>query len=391
MAGAYVLLAFVFATVFFLLSSPSSPISLDNGYFKPSKPFSTAKPPLKLDPAGTFTIAIFADLHYGEEEHGWGIDQDIKSTRVMRAILGSESPDLVVINGDLITGENTFRENSTGYVHQIVAPLVEGHLPWASTYGNHDSKFNLSRDALFRAESAYSLSYTMRMDPSLPGITNYYLLIYNSTSKGDLRPVAVLWFFDSRGGASYQHEPANEDDIANWVHRDTARWFRTSQELLRAKYGLLPSLVFVHIPPHVFLNAQDEGLDPSRFPGVNDDVPVAIEGEGTEDGDFVQALLSTEGLHSIYVGHDHGNAWCSTWPEKPHAPFLCFSKHSAYGGYGTWNRGARVVQLSFPNGNTVFEVQTWVRMENGDVVSRVSLNKTYGVDTYPTANGEDSS
>jgi hypothetical protein len=389
MARTCILLTFAFLTLYFLLSSPSSPISLDNGYFRPSKPSSATKPPLRVDPAGTFTIAIFADLHYGEEEHGWGISQDIKSTRVMQAILESESPDLVVINGDFITGENTFRENSTGYVHQIVAPLVERHLPWASTYGNHDSKFNLSREALFLAESAYSLSYTMRMDPGLPGITNYYLLVHNSTSKRNLGPVAVLWFFDSRGGASYQHEPANEDDIPNWVHRDTARWFRTSQEALRAEYGLLPSLVFVHIPPRVFLDAQDKALDPSHFPGVNDDIPVAIEGEGTEDSDFVQALLSTEGLHSIYVGHDHGNAWCSTWPQKTDAPFLCFSKHSAYGGYGTWNRGVRVVQLSFASGNTAFGVDTWVRMENGDVISRVSLNETYGVDTYPTADGED--
>src|SRR6201996_3507048 len=65
---------------------------------------------LDLGPSNTFKLAIFSDLHFGEEEHGWGIEQDVKSTRVMRSVLRDEAPDLVVLNGDLITGENTFRE-----------------------------------------------------------------------------------------------------------------------------------------------------------------------------------------------------------------------------------------------------------------------------------------
>lgn len=346
------------------------------------------KPELTLTSARTFRIAIFADLHFGEEEDGWGIEQDIKSLRVMCTVLDAEAPDLVVINGDLITGENTFRENSTGYVDQIVAPLLERNMPWASTYGNHDSKFNLSRKALFDKESSYDLSYTTQMNSTLPGITNYYLLLYGDEALGSSKPVAILWFFDSLGGASYQHKPANEDDNPNWVGAETAQWFRDTQRALQSVYGVLPSLAFVHIPPHVYLDAQDYDVDPSLFPGVNDDVPVAIEGAGTEDADFVSALLDTKGLHSIYVGHDHGNAWCTTWPRSPAAPFLCFSKHSGYGGYGDWNRGARVIQMSFGSTLADFEVETWVRMENGDVVTRVGLNETYGNDKYPIHDGQ---
>jgi len=35
------------------------------------------------------------------------------------------------------------------------------------------------------------------------------------------------------------------------------------------------------------------------------------------------------------------------------------------------------------------EVETWVRMENGEVVNRVRLNETYGRDVYPVEDGED--
>jgi hypothetical protein len=360
----------------------------------------TAKPALRLSPSNTFKLAIFADLHYGEDESGWGIDQDVNSTRVMRAVLGRETPDLVVVNGDLITGENTFRENSSAYVHRVVAPMVERGVPWASTYGNHDSKFNLSREAMYATEKTYALSYTQRMDPSLPGITNYYLLLRSAAGR---RPVAVLWFFDSRGGATYQDPSAiAQDDIPNWVANQTAAWFARQSAELRARHGPLPSLAFVHIPPHVFLGAQQSGLNASRFPGVNDDVPAAIQGQGTDDQAFVDALLAEDRLHSVYVGHDHGDAWCAPWPAaqtrrgrhaggKPRRPVLCFSKHTGYGGYGTWNRGARVVNLAFVGNDSVageMQVETWVRMENGDVVTRVMLNETYGMDVYPTADGE---
>lgn len=366
------------------------------------------EPKLSLRTNNKLTLAIFSDLHFGEEEHGWGIDQDIKSTRVMRNVLESEdSLDLVVLNGDLITGENTFKENSSAYVDQIVAPMVDKQLPWASTYGNHDSKFNLSREATFKTEKNYPLSYTRQMDAGLPGVTNYYLLVQTA----DGRPAAVLWFFDSRGGATYQRDPSNEDDIPNWVPEETAAWFSTTSAKLQGQYGRLPSIAFVHIPPHPFLAAQKAELDPALFPGVNDDVPLSIQGEGNNDDAFVDALMQEELLHSIYVGHDHGDAWCALWPEehgsvrtrsrrkaKRHGddedrvgPFLCFSKHTGYGGYGTWDRGARIVQLSLEDkngdglsdGEGEMEVQTWVRMEGGDIVTHVALNETYGKDIYP--------
>ncbi len=81
---------------------------------------------------------------------------------------------------------------------------------------------------------------------------------------------------------------------------------------------------------------------------------------------------------------------------KERAPFLCFGKHTGYGGYGSWNRGSRIIELQFTekNGDGNFhaanevDVETWVRMENSGVVTRVTLNDTYGQDRYPTANGE---
>jgi hypothetical protein len=82
--------------------------------------------PLRFTTAeGTFQITVFNDQHYGEatrhpnlmaclycswltpmtaENLRWGPAQDMYSTKVMNAVLDAESPQLVVLNRDLITG-----------------------------------------------------------------------------------------------------------------------------------------------------------------------------------------------------------------------------------------------------------------------------------------------
>ena len=104
---------------------------------------------------GTFLISVFSVLHFGGDEHSFGPAADKNSAALMRHVFDLEKPDFVVLTGDFINGENTFAFNSTDYVDQIVEPLVEDDYLWASTYGNHDSKYNLSRDALFAEENKH--------------------------------------------------------------------------------------------------------------------------------------------------------------------------------------------------------------------------------------------
>lgn len=157
-------------------------------------------------------------------------------------------------------------------------------MPWASTYGNHDSKFNLSRERSFEHERAYELSYTQHGPVGVPGVTNYYIPIYDYLSNEDEivgeieTPLAILWFFDSLGGAPYQTQPANVDAGPNWVGANTTSWFLEEKAKLEMKWGVLPSIAFVHIPPQVFLDFQDAGFSDENFPGLNADVPLAQEG-----------------------------------------------------------------------------------------------------------------
>jgi hypothetical protein len=120
---------------------------------------------------------------------------------------------LVVLNGDLITGENTYYHNSTKYLDIVAAPMVQRGIPWASTYGNHDSGYNLSTAKLLATEQKYKLSFTRDMigNPDAE-TTNYVLPVFGK--RADFTPELLLWFFDSRGGSKYQ----KQEGIEGFVH-----------------------------------------------------------------------------------------------------------------------------------------------------------------------------
>lgn len=321
---------------------------------------------------------------------------------VMRTILDTESPDLVVLNGDLITGENTYLHNATHYLDQIVQPLVERQLPWASTFGNHDSQFNLSSERLLERELKEfpTSSYTRSMIRSTDaGVSNYVLPIFPSTGDGSAEaPALLLWFFDSKGGSKFQEEQDGKtpDDrrvpIPDFVHSSVAEWFTQTNAKLTQQYGhAIPSLAFVHIPIFAMSAFQKTGVDKNFHPGINDDDPLSPQSMKTgvytaEDVPFMKSLVDV-GVKAVFSGHDHGDDWCFKWDSlldnmtvAGNGTFACFGRHTGYGGYGTWTRGSRQILL---HENTLHEeIATWVRLEDRTISGAVMLNQTYGSDTY---------
>ncbi len=134
-----------------------------SGSQNPSIPGINIPPGIRLAPSkSTFRMSIFEDLHFGEDEDSaWAPAQDRASLNVMATILSSESPNLVVLNGDLITGENTFPSNSTAYLDMLVDPIIGSNIQFATVYGNHDNNVNISTSALFAREKA-------ALPPTLP-------------------------------------------------------------------------------------------------------------------------------------------------------------------------------------------------------------------------------
>ncbi|KAK0763532.1 hypothetical protein N5P37_002909 [Trichoderma harzianum] len=367
---------------------------------------SCAWPQLRFTPEGTFQMTVFNDLHFGEAENtDWGPLQDVDTLLVMETVLKKESPQLVVINGDFVTGENTFKKNSTDYVDMVVSPLVARHLPWASTYGNHDSAYNLSSENIYEREKKYKNSLTKKMvQDKNAGVSNYYLEVM-SNNKRDSTPAMILWFFDSRGGNYYQEEEADGSDVArpNWVDQSVVDWFVSTRAQLTKRYKKnLPSYAFVHIPVGAMYGFQQEkGVDGNKEPGINADNPLSQQGVQSplynattsfeytgQDKAFMKALLDTENLMGVFSGHDHGDDWCFKWNKDlkfldlaGNGLVFCFGRHTGYGGYGSWTRGSRQVLVDIKDLGK--STKTWTRLEDGTAVGAVTLNSTFGKDVYP--------
>ncbi|GLB38949.1 putative calcineurin-like phosphoesterase [Lyophyllum shimeji] len=345
------------------------------------------RPRLTFRPDGTFKITVFSDLHYGENPWDeWGPEQDRNSTRLVKAVLNDEKPDYVVLNGDLITGENTFRENSTTLIDEIVAPLNQAGIPFSSSHGNHDNQANITHaeEILREQKVAPLLSYTRTAPagvggPGGPG--NYWVPIYRR--KNDRAPVLILWFFDSRGGFS---AGPNSTRLPDWVDASVGGWIRSETRAMNAAWGSAEkrgALAFVHIPPHVATDLQNN-FDSAENPGLNAD---SLDGGGSvqattdpansgKDNTFWDAVNEhIQNLHAVISGHDHGDEWCAR--DRSKDVIFCFGKHSGYGGYTGDGWGYGVRNLLFTSADPEVGVETWIRMEDGETHARITLNKDY--------------
>ena len=142
---------------------------------------------------------------------------------------------------------------------------------------------------------------------------------------------------------------------------------------------LPPVIAFAHIPT----------ID---FDVVANDNP-SCRGERSEpiimnvsyDAGLEVTLQNMGNVHFLAVGHMHGNDDCCptrtrTTPSSSSNTSttstsssssssllnLCFGRHSGYGGYGHWERGARVYELTLTD-DLQFSWTSYVRMESGEI------------------------
>ncbi|KAF9242310.1 Metallo-dependent phosphatase-like protein [Melanogaster broomeanus] len=328
------------------------------------------KPRIAFNQDGSFKLMIFSD-------------QDINTTALMNALLDLERPDYVVINGDLITGENTFRENSTSLIDTIVRPLNAAKVPFSSTSGNHDTQINITRvEEIVREISISPLSYTRLSPPGVGGVGgpgNYWVPVYEKAT--DSAPVLVLWFFDSRGGVF-----RDGSHMPDWVDSTVAEWIASETQMMDAVWGppeLRSAVAFVHIPPHA-IQAVQENLDSSVNPGLNADgfgqgstQATSDPGSLGKDNAFWHSLCShVKNLRAVISGHgEPRDEWCAR--EPTYNVIFCFNKHSGYGGYSSpgWGRGVR--SLLFRSAKPSEGIESYIMLEDGTMRARVVLDEDY--------------
>ncbi|XP_056842285.1 probable inactive purple acid phosphatase 16 isoform X2 [Raphanus sativus] len=340
-----------------------------------------ARSSLRVREGSPFKIAIFADLHFGEDTWtDWGPRQDANSVNVMSTVLDAETP-----------ANNIAVHNASLFWDKAISPTRDRNIPWTSLFGNHDDASfvwpldwfsssgvppilcpSVSNSSFFGDDDDYdgcgfrgttrveliqeelkassALSYSAIGPKELwPSVTNYVIPVVSSD--GSKRVVALLYFLDS-GGGSYPEVISNAQ----------VEWFKTKSNTLNPDLSI-PELIFWHIPSKAYKKVAPR-LWITR-PCVGSINKERVAAQEAENG-MMRVLENRSSVKAVFVGHNHGLDWCCPYKDKL---WLCFARHTGYGGYGNWPRGSRILEIS----EVPFRIKSWIRMEDGTVHSEVNL------------------
>ena len=258
---------------------------------------------------GDFKILQLTDIHLGGGVLSY--DKDLKALKACYALLQATQPDLVVVTGDLSypVGLSSFSFNNTAPVQQFATFMRLLGVPWAFTYGNHDtesyaatSKSDLN--TLYKSLS-YKTSKTLLypyVQPDIWGRNNQLIEVRNPD--GTLNQ--GLFLIDSN---AYTGEGLNKYD---YIHDDQVAWYKEQVLRMNAEAGrIVPSLVFFHIPLQEYKTAYDLYMQGSSevtwYFGANEEKSknkVCCSEYPSSLFDVARELGSTTGF---FCGHDHYN------------------------------------------------------------------------------------
>ncbi|KAG7369479.1 calcineurin-like phosphoesterase [Nitzschia inconspicua] len=306
----------------------------------------------------TFQIMHLTDMHLGEaEDTDWGPFQDYQTWRLLDALLSYECPDLIVLGGDQITANNCLH-NCTEYYRLLGMYLSQHGIPWATVLGNHDDMayevpnnenyttttktipHSYNRRDLLQIDASFDLSLTQLGPTHVTGAGNYVLQVLDSFQQA---PALEIYFLDSGGGTLPE---AVDTSQIHWLQQQLSR-------------STLPAVAFQHIPTsaHEFHDSIAPEATSSSCMGYHGDAVDPIQ----DSDDLVDALIQSGRFHFLAVGHNHGNDYCCCSHQQygsnssnetannnnnnTHCMYFCFGRHSGYGGYGHWQRGARMYEI----------------------------------------------
>ncbi|MDQ6422308.1 metallophosphoesterase family protein [Paenibacillus sp. LHD-117] len=293
---------------------------------------------LKFRQDGTFTIVQFTDMHIGDDKEE-DRERDGRTAALVKRIIASEKPDLVVLTGDMIWSHGV--PDPKASFRRAIAPVVASQVPWAAVFGNHDAEAGVSREELLAIQQENESCLSVAGPADLSGIGNYVLTV---KSGDEAKNAAALYFFDS--GINAPESIGGYD----WIKPDQVYWYtRQSVRLAELAGHSLPSLAFFHIPVPEY----EEAWRGERVEGVKEE---NVESPKINSGLFA-AMVQMGDVMGAFVGHDHDNDYCGTL----HGIRLCYGRVSGYNCYGKLRRGARVIRLT--EGKKEFE--TWIAEADG--------------------------
>ena len=121
---------------------------------------------------GTFKIIQFTDCHFGE-----AASKDSRSIASFSDLIGYESPDLIAITGDFVSGY-AFNGAAGWFRDRFdygLQPILSSQTPWSYLLGNHDDGADWDRSQIISYAATLPHSQTFAGPSSAGGVSHYVL------------------------------------------------------------------------------------------------------------------------------------------------------------------------------------------------------------------------
>ena len=255
-----------------------------------------------------FKILHLTDIHLGGSLFSYR--QDSKALEACYILIENTHPDLVIVTGDLSfpLGIMSMSFNNSAPVYQFAAFMRNLGIPWAFTYGNHDTESlaSLNKEELnsvfmslsFKTSGTLLYPY---VQPEVTGRNNQLIELRNAD--GSLN--TGLFLIDSN---AYTGEGIN---VYDFIHDDQVDWYTAEVERMNTEAGhTVPSMIFFHIPLQQYRTAYE------LYEAGSDEVTYFFgeNGEKMIDkvccSDYPSSLFDRAreiGCEAMFCGHDHYN------------------------------------------------------------------------------------
>ncbi|MCI8549944.1 MAG: hypothetical protein HFI68_05015 [Lachnospiraceae bacterium] len=256
-----------------------------------------------------FKILHLTDIHLGGSLYSYR--KDLKALKAVYAEIEYTRPDFVVVTGDMAfpLGVMSLSFNNSAPVGQFAAFMRNVDIPWAFTYGNHDTEglATLSEGDLNELYKALSYKTSGNLlypyvQPEVTGRNNQLIEVRNQD--GTLNQ--ALFLIDSN---AYTGEGLNAYD---YIHDDQVEWYENEVRRLSEEEGhRISSMVFFHIPLQQYRTAYE------LYEAGSDEVTYFFGENGEKMTDKVccsdypsklfDTMVSLGSTKAVFCGHDHYN------------------------------------------------------------------------------------
>lgn len=256
-----------------------------------------------------FKILHLTDIHLGGSLYSF--HKDIKALKAVYDEIEYTHPDLVIVTGDLTfpLGLMSLSLNNSAPVSQFAAFMRNVDIPWAFTYGNHDTEAFSSLSKSDLNELYKQLSYKTSgnllypyVQPDVTGRSNQLIEIRNSD--GTLKQ--AIFLIDSN---AYTGEGFN---VYDYIHDDQVDWYAGEVKRLNGEEGSsVSSMVFFHIPLQQYRTAYElyeQGSDEVKyFFGENGEEMFNKVCCSDYPSKLFDTMLELGSTKAVFCGHDHYN------------------------------------------------------------------------------------